>query len=113
MCVSACSPITSTSPASQYVGIDQAITYGDTTILAATAGITDTGSTLLLLATDAFDAYKSATGAVADESTGLLKITQDQYAGLQSLLFHIGSVRGRRRGFLCSRRGRRVPRSGG
>ncbi|KAI1791964.1 acid protease [Ganoderma leucocontextum] len=83
-------PITSTSPASQYVGIDQSITYGDRTILSSTAGITDTGSTLVLLATDAFNAYKDATGAVADETTGLLKITRDQYENLQSLLFHIG-----------------------
>ena len=47
-----CSPITSTSPASAYVGIDQSITYGSsgTTILSSTAGITDTGTTLVLLA---------------------------------------------------------------
>lgn len=90
----ACSPITSTPPASQYVGINQTITYGDRTILPLTAGITDTGSTLLLLATDAFNAYKDATGAVADQNTGLLKITKDQYENLQSLLFCIDSVSG-------------------
>ena len=47
-----CSPITSTSPASAYVGIDQSITYGSagTTILSSTAGITDTGTTLVLIA---------------------------------------------------------------
>ena len=46
------SPITSTYPASAYVGIDQSITYGSsgTTILSSTAGITDTGTTLILLA---------------------------------------------------------------
>lgn len=37
-------PITSTSPASNYWGIDQSVTYGDnTTILSSTSGIVDTG----------------------------------------------------------------------
>ena len=53
------SPITSTSPASDYVGIDQSITYGSagTTILASTAGITDTGTTLVLLASGTSSCY--------------------------------------------------------
>ncbi|KAF5380689.1 hypothetical protein D9757_007041 [Collybiopsis confluens] len=65
-------PITSTSPASNYWGIDQSVTYGDsgTTILDTTAGIVDTGTTLLLIATDAFQAYQQATGASLDQSTG-------------------------------------------
>ncbi|RPD60570.1 acid protease [Lentinus tigrinus ALCF2SS1-7] len=85
-------PITSTSPASNYVGIDQAITYGSAgiPILNSTAGITDTGTTLLLIASDALAAYQNATGAVADETTGLLKITQDQFDSLESLFFQIG-----------------------
>jgi cathepsin E len=63
-------PVTSTSPASQYWGIDQEVTCtfafcaacssclisiaidGTTSILASTAGIVDTGSTLIHLATD-------------------------------------------------------------
>lgn len=36
-------PITSTSPASAYWGIDQSISYGDSSILSTTAGIVDTG----------------------------------------------------------------------
>jgi hypothetical protein len=46
-------PITSQSPASRYWGIDQDITYGSSgeSILNLTAGIVDTGSTLILLAT--------------------------------------------------------------
>ena len=47
------SPITSTSPSNEFVGVDQSITYGSsngTTILAETAGIADTGTTLLLIA---------------------------------------------------------------
>ena len=109
------SPITSTSPASEYVGIDQSITYGSagTTILSSTAGITDTGTTLVLLASgqsdhllasiqltnlwyylmaDALTVYQRATGAVTDPTTGLLKITADQYANLESLFFHIGGT---------------------
>lgn len=46
-------PITSTTPANNYVGIDQSITYGDgdSIVLSSTAGIVDTGTTLILLAT--------------------------------------------------------------
>jgi hypothetical protein len=86
-------PITTTAPASHYWGIDQTITYGsDTTILNTTSGIVDTGTTLLLIATDAFNAYQQATGGVPDQSTGLLTITQDQYDNLQSLFFQIGDT---------------------
>ncbi|TBU21523.1 acid protease [Dichomitus squalens] len=85
-------PITSTAPANEFVGIDQTITYGSagTTVLASTAGITDTGTTLLLIASDALATYQSLTGAVADENTGLLRLTPAQFADLQSLFFQIG-----------------------
>jgi hypothetical protein len=86
-------PITSTSPASNYWGIDQTVTYGNgTTLLNTTAGIVDTGTTLLLLATDAFQAYQKATGATLDQTTGLLTITEKQYKNLQSINFNIGGV---------------------
>ena len=88
-----CRTITGTSPASNYVGIEQSITYGtNTQILSTTAGITDTGTTLLLLATDAFNKYKKATGAKEDSTTGLLKISSSQYKKLKSLFFNIGGV---------------------
>ena len=46
--------VTTTSPASLYWGIDESITHGSgTTILSSTAGIVDTGTTLVLIATDA------------------------------------------------------------
>ncbi|KAG1748362.1 acid protease [Suillus paluster] len=83
-------PLTTTSPASSYWGIDQSIAYGSSTILSETAGIVDTGTTLILIATDAFNQYKSATGATMDQTTGLLTITSDQYAKLQTLTFNIG-----------------------
>jgi saccharopepsin len=44
-------PVTSTSPASEYWGVDQSISYGAVSILSETAGIVDTGTTLILIAT--------------------------------------------------------------
>ncbi|KAH9057471.1 acid protease [Lactarius vividus] len=87
-------PITSTSPASNFWGIDQNITYGSSgeSILSFTAGIVDTGTTLLLIATDAFQAYQKATGATLDQTTGLLTLTDSQFENLQSLFFDIGGV---------------------
>ncbi|KII86690.1 hypothetical protein PLICRDRAFT_55605 [Plicaturopsis crispa FD-325 SS-3] len=86
-------PITSTSPASNYWGIDQDVTYGEnTSLLSNSSGIVDTGTTLLLIATDAFQAYQQATGATQDQTTGLLKITESQLDSLQSLFFNIGGT---------------------
>ncbi|KAG1901049.1 acid protease [Suillus fuscotomentosus] len=82
--------LTTTSPASDYWGIDQSISYGGSTILSETAGIVDTGTTLVFIASNAFSTYQTATGGVLDETTGLLKITSSQYAKLQSLTFKIG-----------------------
>ncbi|KAF8626737.1 hypothetical protein AX17_006502 [Amanita inopinata Kibby_2008] len=82
-------PITFTSPASAYWGVDQFINYGSTTILGTTAGIVDTGTTLVLIATDAFSSYVSLTGATSDAATGLYKVTSTQYSSLQSLFFGI------------------------
>ncbi|KAF7982229.1 hypothetical protein HWV62_29434 [Athelia sp. TMB] len=85
-------PVTSTSPASGYWGIDQSISYGGSTILESTAGIVDTGTTLLLLASDAFSKYEKATGGTLDSTTGLLKITSSQYSALSDLDFNIGGT---------------------
>ncbi|KAG2032340.1 aspartic peptidase domain-containing protein, partial [Suillus americanus] len=84
-------PLTTTYPASYYWGINESITYGATTILAETAGIVDTGTTLILIATNAFTKYESATGATLDRTTGLLRITTAQYDALENLNFNIGS----------------------
>lgn len=84
-------PITSTQPASLYWGIDQDVTYGqDSSLLSGSAGIVDTGTTLLLIATDAFQKYQQQTGAKLDNTTGLLSITESQFEDLQSLFFTIG-----------------------
>ncbi|KAJ7119119.1 family A1 protease [Mycena epipterygia] len=84
--------ITSTSPAKDYWGINQSITYGTTSILASTAGIVDTGTTLVYIASNAFTKYQSATGGVADSATGLLRITATQFAALKNLNFVIGGT---------------------
>ena len=44
-------PLAKTSPASTFRGIDQLISYGDTTIPSSTAGVIDTGTTFILIAT--------------------------------------------------------------
>ncbi|KAJ3555659.1 hypothetical protein NM688_g2453 [Phlebia brevispora] len=85
-------PVTSISPSSSFWGIEQTITYGSEIILNQTAGIVDTGTTLLGLASDAYSAYQSATGASLDSSTDLLTITSEQYANLQNLTFTIGDT---------------------
>ncbi|KLO10446.1 aspartic peptidase A1 [Schizopora paradoxa] len=86
-------PITMTSTASKYWGIDQSIRYGaSTNILSTTAGIVDTGTTLIMIASDAFAAYQAATGGVMDSATGLLKIDVAQFGALQSLFFNIGGT---------------------
>jgi pepsin A len=43
-------PLTTTYPASSYWGINQSISYGRSTILSETAGIVDTGTTLVMIA---------------------------------------------------------------
>lgn len=85
-------PVTSTSPASEFWGIDQSVSIGNNVILPTTAGIVDTGTTLLLLATDAFAKYQASTGGVPDAATGLLRITPQQFISLQNLDFHIGGT---------------------
>ncbi|KAL4079730.1 aspartic peptidase domain-containing protein [Scleroderma citrinum] len=84
-------PLTNTKPAAYFWGIDESITYGSATILSGTAGIVDTGTSLILIASDAFSKYQSLTGAVQDNSTGLLRITNSQYDSLHNLNFSIGN----------------------
>ncbi|KAF7348299.1 Acid protease [Mycena sanguinolenta] len=62
----------------------------DNTILDLIAGIVDTGTTLLMIATDAFQACQKAPGAKSDSTTGLLTVTESQFENMQSLFFQIG-----------------------
>ena len=85
-------PITSTSPASHYVGIDASLSYGNQSILALTAGIVDSGTTLLLLSTDAFNKYLASTGAKVDKTTGLPSVTDNQYGEMEKLIVSVGEA---------------------
>lgn len=66
-------PITQQSPANRYWGIDETISYGKGNVILQSAGIIDTGSTLIMLATDAFQAYRDAIGATLDVYVLLFK----------------------------------------
>ncbi|KAF8330515.1 aspartic peptidase A1 [Amanita rubescens] len=82
--------LTSTSPAGQYWGVNQTVSYGShLSIMGNSAGIVDTGTTLILLATDAWYRYGNATGATFNSTVGLLEITAAQYEALQPLTFTI------------------------
>ncbi|KAG2363707.1 family A1 protease [Suillus spraguei] len=85
--------VTNTPPSMDYWGIDKRITYGNTDIdiLFPSAGIIDTGSSFIHIASDAYERYQDVTGAAFDELAGLLRITSDQYSALQDLKFHIGN----------------------
>lgn len=84
-------PITATFPSSQFFGIDATFVQGGTAILGS-AGIVDTGTTLVLLASQAFGAYATAAGAVLDSATGLLRVTPAQFAVLPTLDVVVGGV---------------------
>ncbi|KAF8495710.1 aspartic peptidase domain-containing protein [Russula emetica] len=81
--------LTTTAPASQYFGVDASFQYNNETILNTSAGIVDTGTTLILLNTSAYDRYAKATGAVYDNTTQSLRISSAQYSNLQSLFFTV------------------------
>ncbi|KFX89203.1 hypothetical protein O988_08720 [Pseudogymnoascus sp. VKM F-3808] len=85
-------PITSTSPASQFWGIDAAFTYGSsgTSLLASTAGIIDHSSTLTLLASGSYSDFLKLTGATQDQTTGLP--VMDSCDELEPIFFQIGDV---------------------
>jgi cathepsin E len=86
-------PIVQTSPANNFWGVQASIRFGpSTSILETTAGIVDSGTTLVLIATDAFVAYRAASGGVVDEATGLLRLTPTQFSSLSSLFISIGGT---------------------
>ncbi|KAH9990271.1 aspartic peptidase domain-containing protein [Russula vinacea] len=79
------------------LGVDASFRYGNAsgnnapvTILDTTAGVIDTGTSLIGLGTDAYNRYVDVTGAVYDNNTDLLRITPAQYGNIQSLFFDIG-----------------------
>ena len=50
------------------------------------------GTTLVLIASNAFTQYKKLTGGVNDANTGLLRVTSTQFANLKTLSFDISGV---------------------
>ncbi|OZJ01397.1 hypothetical protein BZG36_05764 [Bifiguratus adelaidae] len=87
-------PITSSSPASNYWGIDvSSITYGSTSLQSTSvAGIVDTGTTLIYIPDSAYNAFLEATEGSLDSTTGLVKIPSSSYSGLQNVNFNIGGT---------------------
>ncbi|KAG2067500.1 acid protease [Suillus decipiens] len=83
-------PVVNIGGSREFWGINSRIIYGNTLILGSTAGMVDCGTTLILLATDAYQRYQLATGAVHDRATGLLAISKKQYGALHNLDFYIG-----------------------
>ncbi|KAG2358187.1 aspartic peptidase domain-containing protein [Suillus spraguei] len=83
--------ITNTRRSKKYWGIDQRITYGNKNILLRTAGIIDTGSCFIYIASDAYRRYQAATGATFHEQADLLRMTPRQYRALRDLKFYIGN----------------------
>ncbi|KAH9036490.1 aspartic peptidase A1 [Lactarius pseudohatsudake] len=74
-------PGTATFPASEFGGIDESIRYGaSTTILSTTAGIVDSGTTLILIATGKYPVSLKR------------MITSTQFSNLQSLFFTAGGI---------------------
>ncbi|EIN06383.1 acid protease [Punctularia strigosozonata HHB-11173 SS5] len=84
-------PVTKTKPANQFWGVDQQIVYDGTVIMPQTAGILDTGTTLIYLPSDAFQKYKLAVKGAIDRDTGFLRIRNDQFKSLKPLKFALGT----------------------
>ncbi|KAI0660122.1 aspartic protease [Cubamyces menziesii] len=85
--------ITTTPPSSEYYGVNQIVRYGQSeTLFFESPAIFDSGTSLVLFATDVLQTYVNLVGAVFDEATTLYRITPTQYASLQSLFFIIGDI---------------------
>lgn len=85
-------PVTKTKPSSYYWGVDAIIDYGSESLLPLTSGIVDTGTTLLLLATDAFERYGNLTGAVMDKDVGFLSLTKENFSKLETMPLSLGNT---------------------
>ncbi|KAF8448755.1 acid protease [Boletus edulis BED1] len=85
-------PVTDTYPAAGYWGINvTSCTYGKHTVIhSSTAGIVDTGTTLVLIADDFFARYMHAIpGAKVDSNTGLIEIPRRSISSMHPLNFTI------------------------
>ncbi|KAF9347528.1 hypothetical protein BGX26_000994 [Mortierella sp. AD094] len=84
-------PITANSPANTFWGIDATFAYGSTA-LGTTAGIVDTGTTLLLLAHDWLSKITAVTGATEDKASGLLHVPASTVPKLETLTITVGGT---------------------
>lgn len=89
-------PLCKEWPCNSYWGVDAAsIAYGTTQLFTQTSipSIIETGLTLIYFSSDAFKKYQSATGAVMDTKTGLLKATTAQVAALKTIDITVAGVK--------------------
>ncbi|CUA69744.1 hypothetical protein RSOLAG22IIIB_08667 [Rhizoctonia solani] len=78
---------------SQYWGFEQAIKYGKQTIQPLSVGTVDTGTTLIHIRPQAFEAYyRSILGSKIDKSTGLLEIPEESLEKMKDMSFVINGV---------------------
>ncbi|OJA21644.1 hypothetical protein AZE42_12721 [Rhizopogon vesiculosus] len=89
-------PVTETYPAAGYWGVNvSGVMYGSHSVISqSTAGIVDTGTSLILIADDLFAVYMAAIpGAYIDDNkTGLIVIPASSVAGMQLLKFKFGEA---------------------
>lgn len=86
-------PITESSPALQFWGIDAAFTSGNVILLSKTSGVVDLATVKLLLATDAFNVFVKQSGAILDATTGYWTLTSDQFALLSPVVLELNGVK--------------------
>ncbi|KAJ1304931.1 hypothetical protein OPQ81_006064 [Rhizoctonia solani] len=85
--------ITNKEPWNQYWGFEQTIKYGNQTLQPPSAGVVDTGTTLIYITPKAFKAYSgSLPGSKIDPSTKLLEIPKESVSKMESLFFVINGV---------------------
>jgi len=94
-------PRTITRPASFYWGVNVTMTCGSSVIVPNSAGIMDTGSTLLLISQEGLDRYiQSIPGASLDDDsiTGLVKIPNSKVSQIPPFVIDFGMFKATLRG---------------
>jgi hypothetical protein len=86
------SPLSTKPLANQYWAVDASFSYNGRALMPATPTVLDSGTTLIVLNSDAFQQYKAATGATEDPKTGMLRIPEDYYKYIKNLDIWIQGV---------------------
>ncbi|CEL62092.1 hypothetical protein RSOLAG1IB_10194 [Rhizoctonia solani AG-1 IB] len=85
--------ITKTEPWNRYWGFEQSIKYGNQTLQLPSAGVVDTGTTLIYISPQAFKLYSvSLPGSEVDPKTKLLKIPKESVSKMKPLFFVINGI---------------------